>query len=42
MAGQNGEKKQFDKEFKISAVEMVIEAGHKASEVAKSLGIHPK
>ena len=41
MAGENGKKKRFDKEFKLSAVKMVTEAGHKASEVARSLGIHP-
>ncbi len=40
MAGKNGKKKQFDREFKISAVKMVTEGGHKASEVARSLGIH--
>lgn len=41
MAGENGKKKRFDKDFKISAVKMVTEAGHKASEVSRSLGIHP-
>ena len=41
MVGENGKKKRFDKEFKISAVKMVTEAGHKASEVARSLDIHP-
>jgi len=41
MVGENGKKKRFDKEFKISAVKMVTESGHKASEVARSLGIHP-
>ena len=40
MAGENGKKKRFDKEFKISAVKMVTEEGQKASEVARSLGIH--
>lgn len=39
--GENGKKKRFDKDFKISAVKMVTEGGHKASEVARSLGIHP-
>jgi transposase len=34
-------KKLFDKDFKISAVKMVTQEGHKASEVARSLGIHP-
>lgn len=37
----NGKKKRFDKDFKVSAVKMVTEGGHKACEVARSLGIHP-
>ena len=41
MEGENGKKKRFDREFKISAVKMVTEAGHKSAEVARSLGIHP-
>ena len=41
MVGENGKKKRFDKEFKISAVKMVTEEGQKACEVARSLGIHP-
>ena len=41
MVGENGKKKRFDKEFKVSAVKMVTEEGQKASEVARSLGIHP-
>jgi len=40
MAGEEGKKKRFDREFKISAVKMVTEGGHKAAEVARSLGIH--
>ncbi|PIZ84081.1 MAG: hypothetical protein COX96_05655 [Candidatus Omnitrophica bacterium CG_4_10_14_0_2_um_filter_44_9] len=32
--------KRFDKAFKIQAVKMVTEEGQKASEVARSLGIH--
>ena len=40
MVGENGKKKRFDKEFKVSAVKMVMEEGRKASEVARSLGIH--
>jgi transposase len=40
MAGENGKKKRFDRDFKISAVKMVTEGGHKATEVARSLGIH--
>ncbi len=41
MEGQSIKKKRFDKEFKISAVKMVTQEGHKASEVARSLEIHP-
>jgi len=41
MAGDKGKKKRFDRDFKISAVKMVTEGGHKASEVARSLGVHP-
>ena len=41
MVGENGKKKRFDKEFKLSAVKMVTEGGHRASEVARGLGIHP-
>ncbi|MBI3609636.1 MAG: transposase [Nitrospirae bacterium] len=40
MVGEKGKKKRFDWEFKISAVKMVTEGGHKAAEVARSLGIH--
>jgi transposase len=40
MAGENGKKKRFDRDFKVSAVKMVTEGGHKATEVARSLGIH--
>ena len=41
MEGENGKKKKrFDREFKISAVKMVTEGGHKAAEVARSLGVH--
>ena len=40
MTGENGKKKQFDRDFKISTVKMVTEGGHKAAEVARSLGIH--
>ena len=39
MEGENGKKKRFDKDFKMSAVKMVTEGGHKAAEVARSLGI---
>lgn len=41
MEGEKGKKKRFDREFKMSAVKMVTEGGHKAAEVARSLGIHP-
>jgi len=41
MEGETGKYKRFDKSFKISAVKMVTEGGEKASEVARSLGIHP-
>jgi transposase len=40
MVGENGKKKRFDRDFKVSAVKMVTEGGHKAAEVARSLGIH--
>jgi len=41
MMGENGKKRRFDRDFKMSAVKMVTEGGHKAAEVARSLGIHP-
>ena len=41
MGEENGKKKRFDRDFKISAVKMVTEGGHKSAEVARSLGIHP-
>ena len=40
MAGEEGKKKRFDRDFKVSAVKMVTEGGHKATDVARSLGIH--
>ena len=40
MAGEEGKKKRFDRDFKVSAVKMVTDGGHKAAEVARSLGIH--
>jgi transposase len=40
MAGEAKKKKQFDRDFKMSAVKMVTDGGHKAAEVARSLGIH--
>ena len=39
MVGENGKKRRFDRDFKMSAVKMVTEGGHKAAEVARSLGI---
>ena len=39
MGEENGKKKRFDRDFKISAVKMVTEGGHKATEVARSLDI---
>ena len=41
MAGEDNKKKRFDRDFKIAAVKMVTEGGHKSAEVARSLGIHP-
>ena len=41
MQGENIKKKRYDRDFKISTVKMVTEGGHKASEVARSLGINP-
>ena len=40
MEGESVSKKRFDRDFKISAVKMITEGGHKAAEVARSLGIH--
>ena len=40
MEDQGVKKQRYDREFKISAVKMVTQEGHKASEVARSLGIH--
>jgi len=40
MEGEGLKKKRFDKAFKVQAVKMVTEEGQKASEVARSLGIH--
>ena len=40
MDGENGKKQRFDRDFKMSAVKMVTEGGHKAADVARSLGIH--
>ena len=41
MKEEKNVKKHYDRDFKISAVKMVTEGGQKASEVARSLGIHP-
>ena len=35
-----GTRKTFSKEFKLNAVRMITGQGHKASEVARDLGIH--
>lgn len=40
MEGEGIKMKRFDKAFKVQAVKMVTEEGQKASEVARSLGIH--
>ena len=40
MDGENGKQQRFDRDFKMSAVTMVPEGGHKAADVARSLGIH--
>ncbi len=40
MAGEENKKKRFDRDFKMSAVKMVTDGGHRAAEVARSLGIH--
>ena len=39
MEGENGKKRRFDRDFKMSAVKMVTGGGHKAAEVARSSGI---
>ena len=41
MEGEKRKHKHFDKDFKLSAVKMITESGHKTSEVARSLDIHP-
>ena len=41
MPGEDNKKKRYDRDFKISTVKMVTDGGHKASEVARSLGINP-
>ena len=40
MDGEGVKMKRFDMAFKVQAVKMVTEEGQKASEVARSLGIH--
>jgi transposase len=40
MEGEAVKMKRFDKAFKVQAVKMITEEGQKASEVARSLGIH--
>ena len=39
MEGEKGKKWRFDWDFKLSAVKMVTEGGHKVTEVARSLDI---
>ena len=41
MDEENRKKRRFDQDFKVSAVKMVTEGGHKVTEVARSLGIDP-
>jgi transposase len=41
MDNEKAKKTRFDKNFKISAVKMIVDGGQKASEVARSLGIDP-
>jgi len=41
MEDEKRKHKRFDKDFKLSAVKMITQGGHKASEVARSLDIHP-
>ena len=38
---QAGPRRQFDREFKIHAVNLVTERGRRVSEVARELGINP-
>lgn len=39
MGEAKGKRRKFDREFKLSAVQMITEGGHRISEVARSLGI---
>ena len=41
MEGESIKRKRFDRDFKVSAVKMVTDEGHKASDVARGLGVHP-
>ena len=41
MQGEDVKKKRYGRDFKISTVKMITEGGHKAAEVARSLGINP-
>lgn len=41
MEAEKRKNKRFDRDFKVSAVKMITEGKHKASEVARSLDIHP-
>ena len=40
--GQKGQRRQFDREFKLEAVRLVVEDGGRLSEVARNLGISAK
>jgi len=42
MEGKKGKKKRFDRDFKMSAVKMISEGGHKASEVARGCLLYLK
>ena len=37
--GQKKRRRNFDREFKLEAVRLIVEGGHKISEVARNLGI---
>jgi transposase len=39
MGEDNGKRRRFDRDFKLAAVKMVTEGGHRAAEVARSLGV---
>ena len=41
MAGTNGQKRRYDREFKREAIRLVEERGKSTTVVAEDLGIHP-